>query len=596
MDAGTAAKHGFAVGDDVRVLLSGAAKRFRIVGLFGFGDRTDFGAVTFAAFDLATAQREFDAGSSIDAVYVQREPGVPTGVLQQRLATALGPAYDVLTSDQATLQVGKPVRQFLGFFTDALLGFAAIGVVVGAFIIFNTFTILVAQRTRELGLLRAMGATGGQVVRSVVLEAFLVGAVASALGLLAGIALGVGLLQLLRELGLDLPDTTTVLLTRTVVVSLLVGVVVTVVAAAIPAVRAARVPPVAAIADAPPRAVGGFARRVVAGLVVLALGVVAIADGLARARDASGLFDQVEVVALGAFAVLVGVVMVLPAVARPAVRAIGAPLRRFGPPGTLARANAMRNPRRTAITASALVIGLALVGLTATFGASARASVGRETANGLRADYVVKTDGFSGFSTDVAARLRDQPGVTTVVPMQFSDASVNGDVKTVGSIDPTDLSKVVDLGLVSGAARGLDDGGVLVADDLARHLGVDTGDQIAVAVLAGAAPVDRARGLSTRRTSSGSSGSRCRCSWHPTRWRASAGGRRRTHSSSCGPKVVKTRRRNARWRRRWPKTSRTSRCSRATSSVPTSRRRSISSSPCSSRSSRCRRSSPSSAS
>ena len=201
MDAGTAAKHGFAVGDDVRVLLSGAAKRFRIVGLFGFGDTTDFGAVTFAAFDLATAQREFDAGSAIDAVYVQRDPGVPTAVLQQRIETALGPAYDVLTAQQATLEVGKPVRQFLGFFTDALLGFAAIGVVVGAFIIFNTFTILVTQRTRELGLLRAMGATGGQVVRSVVLEAFLVAAVASLLGLLAGIGLGVGLLQLLPRPG-----------------------------------------------------------------------------------------------------------------------------------------------------------------------------------------------------------------------------------------------------------------------------------------------------------------------------------------------------------------------------------------------------------
>ena len=138
-------------------------------------------------------------------------------------------------------------------------------------------------------------------------------------------------------------------------------------------------------------------------MVVLAVGVVAIVYGLARAREVTGVFDQVQVVALGAFGVLVGVVMVLPAVARPAVRAIGAPLRRLGPPGTLARANAMRNPRRTAITASALVIGLALVGLTATFGASARASVGRETGDGLRADYVVKTDGFSGFSTDVAA-------------------------------------------------------------------------------------------------------------------------------------------------------------------------------------------------
>ena len=166
------------------------------------------------------------------------------------------------------------------------------------------------------------------------------------------------------------------------VVSLAVGIGVTVVAALLPAVRAARVPPVAAIADVAPRAVGGFRRRVIAGLLVLAAGIAVLIYGLARARDVTGLVDQVQVVAIGAFGVLAGVVMVLPAVARPAVRAIGAPLRRLGPPGSLARANAMRNPRRTAITASALVIGLALVGLTATFGASARASVGRDTGRG----------------------------------------------------------------------------------------------------------------------------------------------------------------------------------------------------------------------
>jgi putative ABC transport system permease protein len=251
----------------------------------------------------------------------------------------------VLDPSQYSIRQSKDVRQFLGFFTDALLGFAAIGVVVGAFIIFNTFTILVAQRTRELGLLRAMGATGGQVVRSVVLEALLVGAVASALGLLAGIALGVGLLDLLGALGLDLPATDTVVLGRTVIVSLGVGILVTVVAAAIPAVRAARIPPVAAIADIPERAVGGFARRVAIGLVVLVLSAATLLYGLARARDVSGIVEQVQVVALGAFGVLLGVVLILPALARPAVRAIGSPLRRFGPPGMLARANAMRAAR-----------------------------------------------------------------------------------------------------------------------------------------------------------------------------------------------------------------------------------------------------------
>jgi putative ABC transport system permease protein len=489
MDAGTAATHGFHVGDRVRVLLSGAAQEFEIVGLFGFGDTTDFGAVTFAAFDLPTAQREFEGEGTVDAVYVQRDPDVTTRELQRRIEGALGPGFRVQTAAEATLEVGKPVRQFLGFFTDALLGFAAIGVVVGAFIIFNTFTILVAQRTRELGLLRAMGATGGQVVRSVVLEAFVVGAVASAVGLGVGVVLGVGLLDLLRELGLDLPQTDTVVLGRTVVVSLIVGVLVTVVAAAIPAVRAARVPPVAAIADIPERVVGSFGRRIAIGTVVLVAGAALLAYGLARARDVSAILDQVQVVAFGAFGVLLGAVLLLPAIVRPSVRAIGTPLRRFGPPGSLARANAMRNPRRTAVTASALVIGLALVGLTATFGASARASVGESTAAGLQADYVVKSEGFAGFSTEVVERLRDLPEVTDAASMRFADGAVDGDVTTVGSMEPELLTKVVDLEVLRGDASALDERGVLVSDELARHAGVDVGDPLPVQFSRGQVPL-----------------------------------------------------------------------------------------------------------
>jgi putative ABC transport system permease protein len=489
MDAGTASANGYEVGDHVRILLSGAAKRYEIVGLFGLGDTSDFGAVTFAAFDLATAQREFGAGPSVDAVWVQRDPGVTVHELETRLERALGPGYDVLTASEAKIQTGKPVRQFLGFFTDALLGFAAIGVVVGAFIIFNTFTILVAQRTRELGLLRAMGATGGQVVRSVVLEAFAVGAVASAIGLGVGILLGAGLLNLLRELGLDLPPTSTVLLGRTVVVSLVVGVLVTVVAALIPALRASRVPPVAAIADVPERVVGGFGRRAVVGGAVLVAGAGVLAFGLARAHDVSGILNQVQVVAFGAFGVLLGVVLLLPTFVRPVVQFLGAPLRRFGPPGALARANAMRNPRRTAITASALVIGLALVGLTATFGASARASVGASTAAGQRADYIVKSDGFAGFSTQVVDRLRSLPEVTTAAAMRFADGAVDGDVTTVGSLDPALLEKVVDLDVVRGDASSLDAGGVLVSEELARHAGVDVGDQLPVQFSSGELPL-----------------------------------------------------------------------------------------------------------
>ena len=238
MDAGTAAKHGFAVGD--RRPGAAAAGRPSSSGssaCSGSATRTDFGAVTFAAFDLATAQREFDAGGGRRRGLRAARPGrAPPRCCSSASRRALGPGLRrARPRTQATLEVGKPVRQFLGFFTDALLGFAAIGVVVGAFIIFNTFTILVAQRTRELGLLRAMGATGGQVVWSVVLEAFVVGAVASAIGL------AVGHLPRRRvcssccaSSGSTSPTRRRCCSARTVVVSLAVGVGVTVVAAAPP--------------------------------------------------------------------------------------------------------------------------------------------------------------------------------------------------------------------------------------------------------------------------------------------------------------------------------------------------------------------------
>jgi putative ABC transport system permease protein len=479
MDLGTARDNGYQVGDKVRVLLQGPAEQFRIVGLFQVGDRPDLGVVTGAAFDLATAQEAFDARGALNAVYVQAAPGEDLAALQARIEGTLGGGYEVLTADEAAIQTGRTVRQFLGFFTYALLGFAAIGVVVGAFIIFNTFTILVTQRTRELGLLRAMGATGGQVIRSVVLEAFVVGVVASAIGLVLGVFLGVGLLELLRQLGLGLPETTTVLEARTIVVSLAVGVVVTVLASVLPAIRAARVPPISAINDLPASGKQrGYGRRIVGGLVVLVGGAVALVWGLDRADRVNGIDKQVEVVALAAFAVLVGVVLLLPVIVRPVVQVIGAPLRRLGVSGTLARANAIRNPRRTAVTASALVIGLALVGLTATFGASARASVARGTASGLRADFVVKAEGFAGFSDEAATRVANVDGVAAALPMRFADVNVNGDIYTTGNVDPATFAQVVDLGLREGTLEGLDDRGVLVAADTASRLGLEVGDPV----------------------------------------------------------------------------------------------------------------------
>jgi putative ABC transport system permease protein len=243
-----------------------------------------------------------------------------------------------------------------------------------------------------------------------------------------------------------------------------------------------------------PRAHTDFRRRVVAGVAITVASGAVLAYGLDRAEQVTGVFDQVEVVALGAFGVLVGVVVLLATVARPLAGAVGFPLRALGTSGRLARANAMRNPRRTAVTASALVIGLALVGLTATFGASAKASVRRDTGAGLRADYVVKADGFAGFSGDVANRLRSLPGLDAVVPLRFADGAIDGDVGTVGGVDPSALTKVVSLDFVSGSPAGLAGEGILVDDKTARahHLGI--GDRVALQFSRGTLPL-KVRGV-----------------------------------------------------------------------------------------------------
>jgi putative ABC transport system permease protein len=491
MDAATAADHGYSVGDRIRVVLNGPARDFRIVGLFGFGDSFDFGAVTYAAFDLETAQEAFDARGAIDRILVRRHADVSTSVLKERLTRELGSGYEVLTTAEAAAQVGETVRDVLGFFTFALLGFAAIGVVVGAFVIFNTFTILVTQRTRELGLLRAVGASSGQVVASVLLEALLVGIVASVLGLVAGVVLGVGLLELLRALGLELPETSTVVSGRTVAVSLVVGVVVTGVASLLPALRAARVPPMAAVNSVGARTDGPMGRRAFAGVAVCVTGLVVTVIGLARSGSVSGILEQVEVVAVGAFIVLVGVVVLLATIARPVAGVIGRPLRAIGTSGVLARENAMRNPRRTAVTASALVIGLALVALTATFGASARASVRRDTGAGLRADLVVKADGFAPFTPEVAARVARLPAVAAAVPLRIADARVAGTVDTAGAVDPRMIERVVTLDFASGGADGLDapGGGVLLDEVLAERSGLVVGDVVALQLARGVVDV-----------------------------------------------------------------------------------------------------------
>jgi putative ABC transport system permease protein len=490
MDAATARRNGFHVGDRVRVLLEGPAEEFEIVGLFGFGDTIDVGSVTFAAFDLETAQQAFDAAGQLDAINVTAEAGANTRALRARLADALGPAYEVQTATAVAQDRGKQVLDFLDLLTQLLLGFAAIGLVVGAFIIFNTFTILVTQRTRELGLFRAMGASGRQVVLSVVGEAALIGVVASAIGIGLGVVLAIGLFAIVGAAGFDVPDGPVVLLGRTVIAGLAVGVGVTVASAIWPAVRAARVPPVAAINDLGEPRSRAFRWRFLVGLLLLAAGTPTLILGLQRTRDAPNVVDEIWLVALGALLVFFGVIVLLATFARPLASLFGRPLRAVGVSGALARRNAMRNPRRTAATASALVIGLGLVGLVAVFGDSAKSSVRAAVDRGIRADFVLKAQQFAGFSPQVAERLRELPELDAVAAFRFGNVRVNGAEETMSGVDPSELAPVVALGIREGSIDAMGDDGVLVHVDAAREYGVGPGDTLQIQYPRGFASVN----------------------------------------------------------------------------------------------------------
>jgi len=489
MDVGTARANGFEVGDRVRVLLTGPAREFEIVGLFGFGDRTDLGALTFAAFDEQTAQDAVGAPGQVDAVNVVREPGVSVRTLRARIAQQVGPGYSVLLAQEAAATAGYLVRNLLELLTAVLLGFAAIGVVIAALLVFNTFTIVVAQRTRELGLLRVIGASRSQVVGGIVLEALVVGVVASAVGLVVGVAMATGLLALVQRVGFDVPEGGVVVLARTVVLSVGVGVLVTVAAALWPAIRASRDAPLDAMADVPPVRAKGMRRRAVLGTCVLLAAVPLILIGLDRTRRARRLTSDLGWVAAGALLVLLGVLILLATFAGPFAAALGRLGEGVGIVGRLARQNSVRNPRRAAATATALVIGLTLVSMVAVFGDSTKASVRSAVDRGIRADLILKAQQFTGFSPDVAARVAKVSGVEAASPFQFRKVRILGNEETVASAQSAGLDATVDLDLVAGSVNDLEPGGILLHEDAARDYAVGVGDLMLVQMSSGWYPL-----------------------------------------------------------------------------------------------------------
>lgn len=480
MDEGTAREHGFHVGDRVRVLLQGPAQEVTIVGLFGLKGQADLGGVTVAAFDLLTSERVFATAGVLDEINVTTAPGTSAVDVAGRIERALGPGYEVVSADKLAEERAEPVRQGVGNLRSVLVGFAAVGVVVGSFIIFNTFAILVAQRTRELGMLRALGASRSQVLGSVVAEAVIIGAVAATVGIAAGIGLARVLLRVVgfSELGLGAPQANAVVLGRTIIAGVVVGLVVTVGSAVIPALRAAKTTPVEAINELPRVGSAPLRRRGVLGVLVAAAGLVTLAFGLRI--DPSQLVQRVEVVAVGALLAFFGVVLLVATFARPMSRAIGWLLSWRGVTGRLAQGNAMRNPRRTAATSSALVVGLSLVCLVAIVAASVKSSIRSGVENGVRADYVLSAEGFTGFSPQVSARVAALPAVQAATGLRLGRVRVGNRQQLLMAADPGVLDQVLDLDMRAGSVRGLASDGMLIAEDEADHYGVRPGDKLRV--------------------------------------------------------------------------------------------------------------------
>jgi putative ABC transport system permease protein len=482
IDKKTADKYHFSVGDTIGVAGRGPVREFRITGIAKFGSVSSIGGATMAIFDLPTAQAVLGRPHELDVIRVQSRSGVPTAKLLQEIRGVLPPTAQVRS---ATAQAKEDLQQvsFIGILQKILLAFAGIALFVGAFVIANTLSITIAQRAREFATMRTIGATRRQVLGAVVLEALVIGALASVIGLFLGLGLAKGLNALFVAFGIDLPQSSTVFSTRTIVVSLLVGIVITLLASLRPALRATRVPPIAAVREGavlPPSRLARFGLPFA--LVVLALGIAIVSYGVLG----HGLSVTARLLALGVGTLLLffGVALNAPRLVPPLASVLGWPATRIGgAAGELARENSMRNPSRTASTAAALMIGLALVTFVAILGQGLRSSFESAVDQIFVGDYALtSSDTFTPLTVAAEKALHGAPGVTTVSGVRAGSARVLGGVHNVTAVDPN-MPKVIRLTWKEGSgnvAAKLGTKGVFVDDAFAKKHHLHLGSPIAL--------------------------------------------------------------------------------------------------------------------
>src|SRR4051794_18619935 len=454
IDRGTARKFGFKVGDTLTVSGTAPAKQFKVSGVASVGGKDNLGGARLVVFTLPEAQR-MTGHTGYDSISVSTG-GTDPNAVKTALKQKLGADVLVRTGKEAAEQQAQDLSSALGFIRTALLVFAGVALLVGGFLIFNTFTVTVAQRTKEFALLRVLGASRAQVLRSVLIETFVVGLVASILGVLVGIVLAPALAAMLKAFGIDLGATGLVISPGTVITGLLVGLLSTMVSGFVPARRATRVEPVTAMRDAVTPGVGHLRkRRVVGSLALMALGVLVLFYGL------FGDFPQASAAAsllgLGALLMMFGFAFLAPVLVRPLARVLGAPLAR-GLTGKLARENAIRQPQRTAVTAAALMVGLALVVLVTVFAAGIRESIDKTIDDQVSAALIVQNnDGFNPIPAGVADTVAGVPGVAGTSEVRFAVGLVKGvdGNQAATGLDPSTAGGMVKLKWDQGDDRTL---------------------------------------------------------------------------------------------------------------------------------------------
>jgi putative ABC transport system permease protein len=479
MDASTVKKQDWKLGDKIAIVASSQRKDYTLVGVTQIAGVDSFGGAAVADMLLPEAQRMLGK-RGFDQIQVSAKPGVTPEQLRDQLKTELPNTVDVRTGQEQARKQSNDVKDNLSFLTTLLLAFAGISLFVGAFIIFNTFSITVTQRMREFALLRTLGASRGQVMRSVITEGLTIGVLGSVVGLLLGILVAEGLRALFRAIGVDLPSNGNVIASRTIIVSLLVGTVVTVLSSLAPALRATRVPPVEALHEgAVPPSRGPSRKVTISGVVLGVLGMGLMAAGLFGSFSSNA---ALSFVGFGALATFLGVALVSPYLIRPLASLVGRPFERMrGITGRLARENTVRQPGRTAVTAAALMVGVALVAFVSIFAAGIKTTIAKAVDDNLKAAFVVQnTDGFSPFSPEVLRRVEQVPGVSETSPVRFGLARVQG-VKgnqAVSGIDPQTFNNLYGVSSGAAALNALGPGRIAVSKGYADDHKIKAGDTI----------------------------------------------------------------------------------------------------------------------